>query len=422
MRLHHKYKGILKKEFAQDFYDISYLDKFNIPNIPLNLSVVIPTYNRAPYSLNSEKSSLNPLVWSIRSVLQQKINVKEIVIVDDNSSDHTKEVVDWFKDNTQWHKFIYIKNEEKLGSAKSRNIGVEHSSGDYIFFMDDDCLVAPYACFGALYSFEKIKKEGVKIGALVPPIYERKTVPERIIPKKKIGQIYFSDGSVYAAWGAFPSNYLRPIRNKFLDDKMKILRPFRASHVPGYFFCERKVYLNVGGFPDTFNWPNKYGEEMEFGCRLIENGYNIYVSPDLKFHTFHGKYGFEKTMEFTGKDWIKKISKKSISFKDVVKDCEQKRRNTGNRVDESVWLFCKIISLFVIIYKRNRNGAKKFLERVYKEFVIENKDLYNGGNKTSIKLKGKRQVICRRSIRKGIEFIKNKELESLKDFKNTFLK
>jgi glycosyltransferase involved in cell wall biosynthesis len=422
MKLNHKYKDILKKEFTKDFYDINYLDKFNIPNIPLNVSVIIPTYNRAPYGLNNEKSSLNPLVWSIRSVLQQKVNVKEIVIIDDNSSDHTKEVIDWFKDNTQWHKFIYIKNKEKLGSAKSRNIGVSHSSGDYVFFIDDDYLIAPYACFGALYSFEKIKKEGLKIGALGLPIYVRKTVPERIIPQKKIGQIYFSNGVVYLAWDAFPLNYLRPARFRLLDNKMKILKPFKVSHIDGYSFCERKVYLNVGGFPETFDWPNKYGEEMEFSCRLSENGYNMYFSPDLKFQAFHGVYGLEKKIEFVGKDWLKETSNKTNSFKDIVKDCEQKRRNTGNRVDENVWFFCKIISLFVIIYKRNKNGAKNFLKRVYEEFVIENEYLPNKGVKTSIKTKGKRQTIWKKAIRKGIEFIKNQELKSLKNFKDAFLK
>lgn len=422
MKLNYKYKEILKKELAKDIYNVNYLDKFNIPNIPLNVSVVIPTYNRSPYSLNGENASLNPLVWSIRSVLQQKINIKEIIIVDDNSSDHTKEVIDWFKDNTQWHKFIYIKNEEKLGSSKSRNVGVKRSSSDYILFMDDDCLIAPYTCFGALYSFEKIKKEGARIGALVLPVYERKTVPERIMPKKKIGQIYFSNGTVYYGWDAFPLNYLKSIGTKFIDNKMKILRPFRISHFPGYFFCERKVYLNVGGFPATFNWPNKYSEEMELGCRLIENGYSIYFSPDLKFHAFHGKYGSEKKIEFIGKDWIRELSPKTTSFKDIIKDCEQKRRNTGNRVDENVWFFCKIISLFVIIYKRNKNGAKKLLQKAYEDFVIKNEDFSNGDNKTNIKSKRKRQSIWKKAIRKGIEFIKNQELESLKEFKDMFLK
>lgn len=85
-------------------------------------SVIIPTYNRASF-----------IRKAIFSVLNQNFKDFEIIIVDDGSTDNTKEIVSDIKDD----KIIYIKkkNEER---AVARNTGIKNAKGTYISFLDSD--------------------------------------------------------------------------------------------------------------------------------------------------------------------------------------------------------------------------------------------------------------------------------------------
>jgi glycosyltransferase involved in cell wall biosynthesis len=87
------------------------------------VSVIIPTYNRS--DLISE---------TIQSVLNQIYQNLELIIVDDGSTDHTKEIVNSFKDP----RIQYIYTENWGGPARPRNIGIKHAKGEYIAFLDSD--------------------------------------------------------------------------------------------------------------------------------------------------------------------------------------------------------------------------------------------------------------------------------------------
>lgn len=87
------------------------------------VSVVMPVYNGEKF-----------IGEAIQSVLVQKVPL-ELIIIDDNSKDGTKEQVQRFcKDE----RVIYIRNEKNLGVAASRNKGVELARGKYIAFLDAD--------------------------------------------------------------------------------------------------------------------------------------------------------------------------------------------------------------------------------------------------------------------------------------------
>jgi GT2 family glycosyltransferase len=62
----------------------------------------------------------------------------EIVIIDDMSSDNTKNIIEKFDDK----RIRYFKNQKWLGISKSRNRGLEYAEGEYIFFTDGDCWVS----------------------------------------------------------------------------------------------------------------------------------------------------------------------------------------------------------------------------------------------------------------------------------------
>lgn len=100
------------------------------------ISVIIPTYNRENY-----------LKEAIDSVLQQTYQNIEIIVVDDASTDNTKEIVLSFKDKVR---YIYQDNKER-GAA--RNNGIAHAKGEFIAFLDSDDAWLPdhlESCLNAL--------------------------------------------------------------------------------------------------------------------------------------------------------------------------------------------------------------------------------------------------------------------------------
>lgn len=86
------------------------------------ISVVIPTYNRAGYITNA-----------LESVLSQTYQNFEILIVDDGSTDDTKEVI-LSLDNPKI-RYIY---QENAGASAARNTGIKNAKGEFIAFLDSD--------------------------------------------------------------------------------------------------------------------------------------------------------------------------------------------------------------------------------------------------------------------------------------------
>lgn len=105
----------------------------------LFFSIIIPTYNRASFIANT-----------IKSILNQSYQHFEIIIVDDGSTDKTKEIIDNFK--SEKIKYFKIENSER---GFARNFGVIQSSGDYITFLDSDDVLLPQHFSNAIESIEK---------------------------------------------------------------------------------------------------------------------------------------------------------------------------------------------------------------------------------------------------------------------------
>jgi glycosyltransferase involved in cell wall biosynthesis len=73
----------------------------------------------------------------IKSILSQTYEDFEVIIVDDNSTDHTQTIIKEFDDERIKH----FRNEEWCGIPRSRNRGLKHAKGEYVFFTDGDCRV-----------------------------------------------------------------------------------------------------------------------------------------------------------------------------------------------------------------------------------------------------------------------------------------
>jgi glycosyltransferase involved in cell wall biosynthesis len=89
-------------------------------------TIIIPTYNRAEL-----------IIPTIDSVSNQDFTDWECIIVDDGSTDNTKEIVESLALIDNRIKYIYQKNSER---CVARNNGIKNAKGDYICFLDSDDL------------------------------------------------------------------------------------------------------------------------------------------------------------------------------------------------------------------------------------------------------------------------------------------
>lgn len=92
----------------------------------LAVSVIIPTYNRAAM-----------VKEAIQSVLDQTYTDYEVIVVDDGSTDNTRDAVVGVSD-----KLIYV-YQENHGPSSARNHGIRLARGKYIAFLDSDDLFLP---------------------------------------------------------------------------------------------------------------------------------------------------------------------------------------------------------------------------------------------------------------------------------------
>lgn len=93
----------------------------------MRVSVIVPTYNRD-----------DCLPRALESVLHQTFQEIELIVVDDGSSDRTREVVSSYAG--QRIPVYYLKHENNRGVAQARNTGMRQATGEYFAFQDsDDC-------------------------------------------------------------------------------------------------------------------------------------------------------------------------------------------------------------------------------------------------------------------------------------------
>lgn len=93
------------------------------------ISVIIPTCNRPEL-----------LKKAIESVFQQTYKDFEIIVVDDGDQVSAREVVDSYVDRG---KITYVQTSGREGGGAARNKGVQHASGEFTAFLDDDDVWLP---------------------------------------------------------------------------------------------------------------------------------------------------------------------------------------------------------------------------------------------------------------------------------------
>lgn len=123
------------------------------PNKP-SVSIVVPVYNAEKY-----------LGEAIESVLNQTYTNFELLLIDDNSTDNSKQICKEYarKDNRI---VLFENNTENHGPGPTRNIGLDNATGVFIYFMDADDWIDENLLECAVRRMQETNADIVQVGAI----------------------------------------------------------------------------------------------------------------------------------------------------------------------------------------------------------------------------------------------------------------
>lgn len=171
------------------------------------ISVILCTYNREPYIYNV-----------LSSIANGGFRDYEIVLVDNNSSDGTREECNRFAADHQEVSFRYC-FEPQQGLSYARNRGIKEAAGDVLVYVDDDALVnkeylQTYAAF-----FER-NPEAVAAGGPIIPQYDGCEEPDWMSHYTRqlvTGKLYLGDREREFPHDAFPGGGNAAYRKSVFD-------------------------------------------------------------------------------------------------------------------------------------------------------------------------------------------------------------
>jgi glycosyltransferase involved in cell wall biosynthesis len=212
------------------------MESLNLSKKSMLVSVIIPCYNHGHY-----------LQAAIESVLQQTHSAVEIIVVDDGSTDNTKQVAHGYAQV----KYIWQKNK---GLSASRNTGIRNCSGNWVIFLDADDWLYPDAIATNLHYLQQNKQ-----AAFVSGSYDIVNEATNIIAECKIeiNANHYQHFLYYNYVGMISTVlYRRWIFDEFLFDEtlkacedydlyLKIARKYPVNHHTEKIAAYRKHSLNM---------------------------------------------------------------------------------------------------------------------------------------------------------------------------------
>lgn len=270
------------------------------------VSVIITTHNRASY-----------LSETLESVLNQDYDNMEVIVVDDNSNDDTQKILSSYENK-------YVKcfsHDTNLGKQAAAMTGFYESSGEYVYFLDDDDIWDSKNNITArvkLFEQDKQKRYGI-VASSVKEFQDSQCGAGQIKPKKwpsrlvrhlmaRNGVIYQSAAMLrteaFVQSGAIDANLVKGIDSDI----------FRRIVLNGWdvnFISEPKVLYRVGH--DRMSSMNEAGIRRTISAqlRLLEKYSSMYLiyKREKKARSYNLARSYKMLYDRTGSSTAKENSK-----------------------------------------------------------------------------------------------------------------
>ena len=212
-------------------------------------SIVIPTYERP--------EDLRKCLKALSLENQSESLPYELIVTDDSKSNRCKKVVEEEFPKVSWGE------GKKNGPAGNRNAGVARAEGEWIVFIDDDCIAQP----GYLSAYSKVIRENPSVGVLEGRIFpdrERETWAEGC-PANEHGGLFWTSNlcvnrSIFEKLGGLDEQF------EVAYEDVDFARRLRDEGIPSLFVYEAAAChpwrsVRQGGLN---NWKAKDYEAADF--------------------------------------------------------------------------------------------------------------------------------------------------------------
>jgi glycosyltransferase involved in cell wall biosynthesis len=302
----------------------------------IDYDVIIPTHNHDKF-----------IEASLRSVLNQSIKPKTIIVVNDNSTDHTETLIKKIISNNKKVNFKIVNNKIQLGPGACRNLGIDISSAKYIAFLDSD----------DIWHANKIEKQLKKF---TDPNFNNLGIVY-------CNHIFIKDNKKYFNLTSYQKAQLRGYiyYNLFSGNKI--------SGSCSSILCKSEIFNTCGKFNDNYF----YVEDWEFFIRVAE------------------KYNFDFVDEYLLEIRVHELNRSKISNKIIAKQFKEKveellnAKDTPNEIKEILNNELKITK-----FKRYYNKLREF--KLFRSIIknLSKLILYVSNDVIHYKIK----LLCRKII------------------------
>lgn len=237
----------------------------------MSISILVSTYNHPQW--------LHKVLVGYQ---QQSYKDFEILIADDGSTNDTKEVVDYFKENSELDIQHLYQEDSGFRKCKILNEAITQAKYDYILISDGDCV--PHKQFVAVHKQQQKKGYFLSGSYCKLPLLTSRAITDETIASGQCFDIAWLKRNEFKTSKA----HLKLIQNPKYQKLMNLLTPATCNLKGANSSFWKSDALKINGFNEDMAWG---GEDREFGVRLK----NIGVKPKhvrynaICLHLYHDR-------------------------------------------------------------------------------------------------------------------------------------
>lgn len=232
----------------------------------MELTIIIVTYQNE-HEISHCLSSLNDAIHDFSS---------QLIIIDNNSKDHTKKIVD--KQIADFKHHLFIQNSKNEGFTKAVNQGLQLVDSNYILLLNPDTELPSNTLKKLLPIFESYKDVGIVSpqfintdGSIQPSC--RRFPKHRDVFFHALGLHHiFASSKIFNGW-------------KMGDFNHKI-EQFVDQPQGAFLLTHRTALMDVGLLDEQFPM---FFSDVDWCRRFIEKGYKIFFTPQVKIIHHKGR-------------------------------------------------------------------------------------------------------------------------------------
>ena len=277
------------------------------------ISIIIPVYNLSKY-----------LDKSLDSIIRQTIfKDLEIIIVNDGSTDNSKEICE--KYTSRYNNFTLI-DKENRGVSSARNIGIDNAHSKYICFFDGDDTLAEN-CYERLLNM--IEKNNADMAVTDFAVIHNDGI---VIKKRK--------------------NF-----KKIYTDKKEIIKDFLSGKNIGINIFD-KIYSKSIIDRVKFVEGKAIGEDMYFNYQVLRNVNILYVDTTEIGYYYYKHQGSAMNSNFS-KKYFDTLELSEKIFEDLNEDKELKDYAEAHKIHET----CKFLEYMIL------NNAGEQYKKIFRKYL-----------------------------------------------------